>query len=131
MPMVVSRSKQYVFYVSFVLLFPDNASDITFSHFFTYACIDAKHFLLLLQAVLSHDVYYYFSSSQCYREPQPGISASDQRDLLTEQLKMLAGEIALSKSTLKRLTEHSAEDTDAYKAQVRIATSDSVDFLFL
>ncbi|XP_078447884.1 kinesin motor family protein isoform X2 [Wolffia australiana] len=47
----------------------------------------------------------------------PGMTASDQKDLLTEQVKMLAGEIAFSKSTLKRLTEHSTEDPEASKTQ--------------
>lgn len=52
------------------------------------------------------------------------MTASDQKDLLMEQVKMLAGEIAFSTSTLKRLIEHSADDPDASQAQVWVATSD-------
>ena len=43
---------------------------------------------------------------------------SDQKDLLVEQVKMLAGEIAFSTSTLKRLVDQSANDPDSSKAQV-------------
>ena len=35
-----------------------------------------------------------------------------------EQVKMLAGEIAFSTSTLKRLVEQSANDPDAFQSQV-------------
>jgi hypothetical protein len=42
----------------------------------------------------------------------------DQMDLLVEQVKMLAGEIAFSTSTLKRLVEHSVNDPDNSKTQV-------------
>lgn len=43
---------------------------------------------------------------------------SDQIDLLVEQVKMLAGEIAFSTSTLKRLLEQSLNDPDGSKTQV-------------
>lgn len=43
---------------------------------------------------------------------------SDQMDLLNEQVKMLAGEIALSTSTLKRLVEQSVNDPESLKTQV-------------
>jgi centromeric protein E len=43
---------------------------------------------------------------------------SDQMDLLVEQVKMLAGDIAFSTSTLKRLIEQSVNDPDGFKSQV-------------
>ena len=43
---------------------------------------------------------------------------SDQMDLLVEQVKMLAGEIAFSTSTLKRLVDQSVNDPDSSKTQV-------------
>ena len=43
---------------------------------------------------------------------------SDQIDLLVEQVKMLAGEIAFSTSTLKRLMEQSANDPEGSRTQV-------------
>ncbi|KAL2927250.1 Kinesin-like protein KIN-7D mitochondrial [Bienertia sinuspersici] len=46
------------------------------------------------------------------------ITASDEMDLLVEQVKMLAGEIAFSTSTLKRLVEQSSNDPDASRSQV-------------
>ena len=45
---------------------------------------------------------------------------SDQIDLLVEQVKMLAGEIAFSTSTLKRLVEQSVNGPESSKAQVYI-----------
>ncbi|CAO2813422.1 unnamed protein product [Amaranthus hypochondriacus] len=47
------------------------------------------------------------------------ITPSDEMDLLMEQVKMLAGEIAFSTSTLKRLVEQSANDPDASQSQIR------------
>ncbi|KAF3435772.1 hypothetical protein FNV43_RR22864 [Rhamnella rubrinervis] len=47
-----------------------------------------------------------------------GMSMADQIDLLVEQVKMLAGEIAFSTSTLKRLVEQSVNDPDSSKSQV-------------
>ncbi|KAK8316299.1 hypothetical protein V6Z12_A13G033900 [Gossypium hirsutum] len=44
---------------------------------------------------------------------------SDQMDLLVEQVKMLAGEIAFSTSTLKRLVDQSVNDPDSSKAQIQ------------
>lgn len=49
-----------------------------------------------------------------------GMSMSDQLDLLEEQVKMVAGEIALSNSTLKRLVEQSVDDPDNSKVQLQI-----------
>lgn len=51
-------------------------------------------------------------------EIQAGMT-SDQMDLLAEQVKMLAGEIALSTSTLKRLMDQSANDPDGSQVQVQ------------
>ncbi|KAI3755584.1 hypothetical protein L1987_55388 [Smallanthus sonchifolius] len=42
----------------------------------------------------------------------------DEMDLLVERVKMLAGEIALSTSTLKRLVEQSANDPESSKTQI-------------
>ncbi|XP_024455192.2 kinesin-like protein KIN-7D, mitochondrial isoform X2 [Populus trichocarpa] len=49
----------------------------------------------------------------------PGGMTQDQMDLLVEQVKMLAGEIAFSTSTLKRLVEHSVNDPDNSKTQIQ------------
>ena len=46
---------------------------------------------------------------------------SDQMDLLVEQVKMLAGEIAFSTSTLKRLVDQSVDDPESSKNQVHFA----------
>lgn len=43
----------------------------------------------------------------------------DQMDLLVEQVKMLAGEIAFSTSTLKRLVEQSVNDPESSKSQIQ------------
>ncbi|XP_043708686.1 kinesin-like protein KIN-7D, mitochondrial [Telopea speciosissima] len=48
-----------------------------------------------------------------------GMTMADQMDLLVEQVKMLAGEIAFSTSTLKRLVEQSVNDPDASKIQIQ------------
>ncbi|KAJ6402867.1 hypothetical protein OIU84_014884 [Salix udensis] len=49
----------------------------------------------------------------------PGRMTQDQMDLLVEQVKMLAGEIAFSTSTLKRLVEYSVNDPDSSKTQIQ------------
>ncbi|XP_006662507.2 kinesin-like protein KIN-7K, chloroplastic [Oryza brachyantha] len=49
---------------------------------------------------------------------QAVITASDQMDLLIEQVKMLAGEIAFGTSSLKRLIEQSIEDPEGTKNQI-------------
>ncbi|KAK9056711.1 hypothetical protein SSX86_024073 [Deinandra increscens subsp. villosa] len=46
-----------------------------------------------------------------------GVISIDQMDLLVEQVKMLAGEIAFSSSTMKRLVEQSANDPESSKTQ--------------
>ncbi|XP_010271503.1 PREDICTED: kinesin-like protein KIN-7D, mitochondrial [Nelumbo nucifera] len=50
---------------------------------------------------------------------QTGGMTSDEMDLLVEQVKMLAGEIAFSTSTLKRLVEQSVNDPEASKTQIQ------------
>ncbi|XP_055815650.1 kinesin-like protein KIN-7D, mitochondrial isoform X2 [Solanum dulcamara] len=52
--------------------------------------------------------------------PIEGVSLSDQMDLLVEQVKMLAGEIAFSTSTLKRMIEHSVNDPENSKSHTEI-----------
>ncbi|OIW08734.1 hypothetical protein TanjilG_03410 [Lupinus angustifolius] len=47
-----------------------------------------------------------------------GMTMSDQMDLLVEQVKMLAGDIAFSTSTLKRLKEQSVNDPEGSKTQI-------------
>ncbi|KAL3012606.1 hypothetical protein AAZX31_06G008600 [Glycine max] len=47
-----------------------------------------------------------------------GMTMSDQKDLLVEQVKMLAGDIAFSTSTLKRLMEQSVNDPEGSKIQI-------------
>lgn len=51
---------------------------------------------------------------------QVGITESDHLDLLIEQVKMLAGEIAFGTSSLKRLIEQSIEDPEGTKNQVGV-----------
>ncbi|CAH2061616.1 unnamed protein product [Thlaspi arvense] len=47
-----------------------------------------------------------------------GAMSPDEMDLLVEQVKMLAGEIAFSKSTLKRLVDQSVNDPENAKPQI-------------
>ncbi|RDX75188.1 Kinesin-like protein KIN-7D, mitochondrial [Mucuna pruriens] len=47
-----------------------------------------------------------------------GMTTSDQKDLLVEQVKMLAGDIAFSTSTLKRLMEQSVNNPEGSKSQI-------------
>ncbi|VVB08511.1 unnamed protein product [Arabis nemorensis] len=47
-----------------------------------------------------------------------GVMCPDEMDLLVEQVKMLAGEIAFSKSTLKRLVDQSVNDPENSKPQI-------------
>ncbi|CAL9113472.1 kinesin-like protein KIN-7K, chloroplastic [Musa acuminata AAA Group] len=49
---------------------------------------------------------------------QTRITMSDEMDLLVEQIKMLAGEIAFGTSTLKRLMEQSVNDPDGTRIQI-------------
>ncbi|XP_075476171.1 kinesin-like protein KIN-7D, mitochondrial [Primulina tabacum] len=51
--------------------------------------------------------------------PIDGVTMSDQMDLIVEQVKMLAGEIAFSTSSLKRLVEQSINDPESSKAQIQ------------
>ncbi|KAL0412451.1 UNVERIFIED_CONTAM: Kinesin-like protein KIN-7D, mitochondrial [Sesamum radiatum] len=50
--------------------------------------------------------------------PMDGLTMSDEMDLLVEQVKVLAGEIAFSTSTLKRLVEQSVNDPESSKTQI-------------
>ncbi|KAB2635538.1 kinesin-related protein 4-like [Pyrus ussuriensis x Pyrus communis] len=50
--------------------------------------------------------------------PVGGMTMSDHIDLLVEQVKMLAGEIALGTSSLKRLVEQSVDDPESSKTQI-------------
>uniref|UniRef100_A0A162B7I0 Kinesin-like protein n=1 Tax=Daucus carota subsp. sativus TaxID=79200 RepID=A0A162B7I0_DAUCS len=52
-------------------------------------------------------------------EDNGGMTMSDQMDLLVEQAKMLAGEIAFSTSTLKRLKEQCANDPENSIPQIQ------------
>ncbi|KAH6799381.1 Kinesin motor family protein [Perilla frutescens var. frutescens] len=58
------------------------------------------------------------SGSSCVSKlPIDEVTMSDHMDLLVEQVKMLAGEIAFGSSTLKRLVEQSANDPESSRAQ--------------
>lgn len=60
------------------------------------------------------------NGSSCnLKQPIDGMTMSDQMDLLVEQVKLLAGEIAFSSSTLKRLVEQSANDPESSKDQIQ------------
>ncbi|KAI9128506.1 hypothetical protein K1719_001499, partial [Acacia pycnantha] len=48
-----------------------------------------------------------------------GMATSDEMDLLVEQVKMLAGDIAFNTSTLKRLMEQSVNDPESCKTQIQ------------
>ncbi|XP_066373596.1 kinesin-like protein KIN-7K, chloroplastic [Miscanthus floridulus] len=49
---------------------------------------------------------------------QAGFTATDHMDLLIEQIKMLAGEVAFGTSSLKRLIEQSIDDPEGTKDQI-------------
>lgn len=49
---------------------------------------------------------------------QTGTTITDQMDLLREQMKMLAGEVALCTSSLKRMSEQAANNPDNYQLKV-------------
>ncbi|KAL2512334.1 Kinesin motor family protein [Abeliophyllum distichum] len=60
------------------------------------------------------------SGSSCALQlPRDGMTMSDEMDLLVEQIKVLAGEIAFSTSTLKRLVEQSVNDPKSSKTQIK------------
>lgn len=50
---------------------------------------------------------------------QSGTTITDQMDLLREQVKMLAGEVALSTSSLKRLSDQAAINPEDSQIRVR------------
>lgn len=49
---------------------------------------------------------------------QTGTTLTDQMDLLCEQVKMLAGEVALCTSSLKRLSEQAARNPEDSQIKV-------------
>ena len=49
---------------------------------------------------------------------QTGSTITDQMDLLREQMKMLAGEVALCTSSLRRLSEQAASNPEDSQVQV-------------
>ncbi|KAH6804224.1 Kinesin motor family protein [Perilla frutescens var. frutescens] len=58
-------------------------------------------------------------SSYASKLPIDEVTMQDHMDLLVEQVKMLAGEIAFGSSTLKRLVEQSANDPESSRAQIQ------------
>ncbi|XP_057788468.1 kinesin-like protein KIN-7D, mitochondrial isoform X1 [Salvia miltiorrhiza] len=59
------------------------------------------------------------SGSSCASKlPIDEVTMSDHMDLLVEQVKMLAGEIAFGTSTLKRLVEQSVNDPESSRTQI-------------
>lgn len=50
---------------------------------------------------------------------QTGTTVTDQMDLLREQVKMLAGEVAFCISSLRRLSEEAANKPEDIQLQVR------------
>jgi len=54
---------------------------------------------------------------------QTGTTMADQIDLLREQIKMLAGEVAFCSSSLKRLIEQAANNPDDLQIQVSFPLS--------
>ncbi|KAL8556171.1 hypothetical protein ACS0TY_003820 [Phlomoides rotata] len=59
------------------------------------------------------------SGSSCASKlPIDDVTMSDHVDLLVEQVKMLAGEIAFGTSTLKRLVEQSVNDPESSRTQI-------------
>ncbi|KAH9321253.1 hypothetical protein KI387_015892, partial [Taxus chinensis] len=62
-----------------------------------------------------------FSATVRGRRPPPtGTTMADQMDLLREQVKMLAGEVALCSSSLKRLSEQAASNPDDIQLQAQM-----------
>ncbi|KAH9326565.1 hypothetical protein KI387_006743, partial [Taxus chinensis] len=62
-----------------------------------------------------------FSGTVRGRKPPPtGTTMVDQMDLLTEQVKMLAGEVAFGTSSLKRLSEQAANNPEDNKIRAQM-----------
>ncbi|CAN1320117.1 Kinesin-like protein KIN-7D, mitochondrial [Linum perenne] len=80
--------------------------------------------LTAISSDLVHESMHRRSSGRWSQELSPEMSilqsglTEDQMDLLVEQVKMLAGEIAFSTSTLKRLVEQSVNNPDSSKTQI-------------
>ncbi|XP_019438183.1 PREDICTED: kinesin-like protein KIN-7D, mitochondrial isoform X2 [Lupinus angustifolius] len=80
--------------------------------------IDSKKDASAVSSNLFHDVKHK-RSNKWNEEFSPTTSTvTDQMDLLAEQVKMLAGDIAFSTSTLKRLMEQSVSDPGSSKTQI-------------
>ncbi|CAN0910498.1 Kinesin-like protein KIN-7D, mitochondrial [Linum grandiflorum] len=99
---------------------------------------DSPSTITAISSDLSHESRHNRSSSK-YEEFSPACStvtdsageyinssklatsglSQDQMDLLVEQVKMLAEEIAFSSSSLKRLVEQSVNDPDSSKTQIQ------------
>lgn len=64
---------------------------------------------------------YLFSATARGRQPPPtGTTILDEMDLLSEQIKMLAGEVALCTSSLKRLAEQATNNPEDSNIQVQM-----------
>ncbi|KAF8098547.1 hypothetical protein N665_0264s0048 [Sinapis alba] len=80
---------------------------------------------LALVSDASLDFSHRRSSSKLNGETSPGTESTqgvmtpDEIDLLVEQVKMLAGEIAFSTSTLKRLVDQSVNDPENSQTQIQ------------
>ncbi|KAJ7551194.1 hypothetical protein O6H91_06G004200 [Diphasiastrum complanatum] len=62
-----------------------------------------------------------FSATVRGRRPPPtGTTMADQMDLLREQVKMLAGEVAFCTSSLKRLSEQAANNPDDFQLEAQM-----------
>ncbi|RCV33689.1 hypothetical protein SETIT_7G102100v2 [Setaria italica] len=62
----------------------------------------------------------FSAASRAHHPPPSGTTIVDQIDLLQEQVKMLAGEVALCTSSLKRLSEQAANNPDDVHIQGQI-----------
>lgn len=60
---------------------------------------------------------------------QTGATITDQMDLLQEQVKLLAAEVALSSSSLRRLSEQATRSPDNSMLKVGSSTSHSLSEL--
>lgn len=73
---------------------------------------------MLLYGATNHDLNLNMLLSSIF---QTGTTLTDQMDLLCEQVKMLAGEVALSTSLLKRLSEQAARNPEDSQIKVYFA----------
>ncbi|KAE9586627.1 putative plus-end-directed kinesin ATPase transcription factor C2H2 family [Lupinus albus] len=80
--------------------------------------IESKKDASAVSSNLFHDVKHKRSSKWNEEFSPTSSTVTDQMDLLAEQVKMLAGDIAFSTSTLKRLMEQSVSDPGSSKTQI-------------